>query len=59
MTFTRFLAISGALFLTAAAFRYFNRLQVTAAVLVPAVVFLVCGAVGMVHHFWSAYHKSE
>jgi len=59
MAFTRFLAISGALFMGAAVCRYFGSLQATAALMVPAVVFLVCGAAGMVHFYWVAFHKTE
>ena len=57
MTFARFLFFSGACFLFAAALKYFGHFSAALALEVPAVIFLICGAVLMVHHFWEASRK--
>ena len=56
MKFTWFLAISGACFLLSALLRYLDKPSAAWAVLVPGVVFLICGAVGMIHFFWTMRH---
>lgn len=54
MTFTRFLMLAGGCFILAAALWHFQISQAGWALMVPGVVFLICGAAGMIHHFWTS-----
>ncbi|MBI3406107.1 MAG: hypothetical protein HY046_11695 [Acidobacteria bacterium] len=57
MTFTKFLSLSGALFVLAGVLQYFGKVQAAHSFLYPALAFLICGAVGMIHFFWNSTRK--
>jgi cytochrome b subunit of formate dehydrogenase len=59
MTAARFLYISGACFLLAAAFRYFGKEQAALSTYVPALVFLICGVIALIHRFWVTYWQKK
>jgi uncharacterized membrane protein len=59
MTAARFLYISGACFLLAAAFRFTGKWEAAYALYVPAIVFLVCGVIALVHNLWTSRAKSK
>ncbi len=56
MKAANFLFIAGGCFILAAVFRYFHNLPIATALYVPGVIFLVIGAVFMIHSFWTSRH---